>query len=54
MAKDVHIGDNVVIRCQTSTYENYQILLSDKGLHMIQEGFIDGWGQEWFPSDLAI
>jgi hypothetical protein len=23
MAKDVHIGDNVAIRCQTSTNEDY-------------------------------
>jgi len=23
MAKDVHIGENVAVRCQTSTNENY-------------------------------
>jgi hypothetical protein len=51
MVQDVHIRDNVAIRCQTSTYEDYYILLCDKGLHMIQEGFIIGWGQECFPSD---
>ncbi len=54
MAKDVHIGDNVAIRCQTSTNEDYQILLCDKGLHMIQEGFTDSWGQEWFLGDQVI
>jgi hypothetical protein len=51
MVQDVHIRDNVVVRCQTSTDEDYYILLCDKGLHMIQEGFTIGWGQECFPSD---
>jgi hypothetical protein len=35
MVEDIHEGDNVVIKCQTSTYEEYWILLCDKGLHMV-------------------
>ncbi len=54
MVENVQLGDNVAIRCQTSTYEEYWILLYDKGLHMIQYHFIDGWGQEWLPSDWVI
>jgi hypothetical protein len=49
MAKDVHVGDNVVVKCNVATNENYWILLCDKGLHMIQHGFKDGWGQDWLP-----
>jgi hypothetical protein len=35
MAKDIHAGDNVAIKCQTSTNEEYWILICDKGLHMV-------------------
>ncbi len=48
MAKDVHVGDNVVVKCDVATNKDYQILLCDKGLHMIQHGFKDGWGQVGF------
>jgi len=54
MVEDVQLGDNIAIRCQTSTFEDYWILLYDKGQHMIQDHFIDGWGQECFPSDWVI
>jgi hypothetical protein len=54
MAKDVNIGDNVAIKCQTNTNEDYWILLCDKGLHMVEECFTDRWGQEWFPGDWVI
>ncbi len=36
MAKDVHVGDNVVMKCDATTNEDYWIMLFDKGLHMIQ------------------
>jgi hypothetical protein len=35
MAKDIHVGDNVAVKCQTSTDEEYWILLCDKALHMV-------------------
>jgi len=41
MVEDVHVGDNVVVKCDVATNEDYQILLCDKGLHMIQHGFKD-------------
>lgn len=47
MAKDIHAGDNVAIKCQTSTNEEYWILICDKGLHMVTQGFKDDWGQDW-------
>jgi hypothetical protein len=36
MAKHVQMGDNMVVKCQTSTDEDYWILLYDKELHMIE------------------
>ncbi len=54
MAKDVNIGDNVAIKCQTNTNEDYWILLCDKGLHMVEECFTDRWGQKWFLGDQVI
>jgi hypothetical protein len=47
MAKDVHVGNDVAVRCESSNDEDFQILLCDKGLHMIQQGYKDGWGQDW-------
>jgi len=54
MAKDVHMGDNVAVKCQFSTNEEYWILLCDKGLHMVRHAFKDDWGQEWVPRDWVI
>ncbi len=51
MVEDVHIGNNVVVKWQTNTNEDYWIFLCDKGLHVVEECFIDGRRQEWFPSD---
>jgi hypothetical protein len=39
MAKVVHIGDNVAIKCQSSINEVYWIFLCDKGLHMVGHAF---------------
>jgi hypothetical protein len=44
MANDVHIRDNVAVKYQSSTYEEYWILLCDKGLHMVGQAFKDDWG----------
>jgi hypothetical protein len=49
MVEDVHVGNNVVVKFDVATNENYWILLCDKGLHMIQHGFKDVWGQDWLP-----
>jgi hypothetical protein len=38
MAKDVHVGNNVAVKCEFSSDEDFRILLCDKGLHMIQQG----------------
>jgi hypothetical protein len=54
MAEDVHVGDNVAVKCDVAINEDYWILLCDKGLHMIQHGFKDGWGQDWLPLDWVI
>jgi hypothetical protein len=54
MIEGVQLGDNVVVKCQTSTSKDYWILLCDKGLHMIQDYFTYGWGQEWLLGDCVI
>jgi hypothetical protein len=36
MVEDVHVGNNMVVRCESSS-DDFRILLCDKGLcHMIQ------------------
>jgi hypothetical protein len=54
MAKDVHVGNNVVMKCDDDIDEDYWILLCDKGLYMIQQGLKDGWGQDWFRGNWVI
>ncbi len=46
MAEDVHIGDNVAVRCNIVD-EDFWILLCDKMLHMVKEAFTNVWGQKW-------
>jgi hypothetical protein len=36
MVEDVHVGDNVTMKCDDVIDEDYWILLCDNGLHMIQ------------------
>lgn len=54
IAEDVLMGDNIAILCQNYAYENLQILLVDKPLHMMTWHFKDDWGQEWFEGDYVI
>ncbi len=54
MARYVHVGGNVVVKCQSSMGENYQIMLCDKGLHMVIDNFTNGQGQEWVLGDWVI
>jgi len=49
MAENVRVGNNVDVKCDVASNEDYWILLYDKGLHMIQHGFKDGQGQGWLP-----
>jgi len=37
MVEDIQIGDNMVVKCQTSIDEKLWILLCDKGLHMVTQ-----------------
>ncbi len=53
MVEDVHIGDNVAIKCHSSTYEKHWILLCDKGLHMVGQAFKDDGGPRVDPRKLG-
>jgi hypothetical protein len=53
MAKDVHIGDNVAVRCNTVD-EDFWILLCDKMLHMVKEAFTNVWGQKWHLGEWVL
>ncbi len=44
MANDLVVGDNIVVVCQSSTNESFQLFLCDKMVHIVKESFIDGWG----------
>jgi hypothetical protein len=53
MAEDVHIGDNVAVRCNTVD-ENFWILLCDKMLHMVKKAFTNEWGQKWHLGEWVL
>lgn len=40
------MGDNMVLKSQTSIDEDYWILFCDKELHMIEHAYPDSWGQD--------
>ncbi len=41
MAKDVLVGDNIVVFCQSFANESFWIMLIDKPLHMVIRHFND-------------
>lgn len=40
------MGDNMVLKSQTSIDEDYWIFFCDKELHMIEHAYPDSWGQD--------
>jgi hypothetical protein len=53
MAKNIHIRDNVAVKCNIVD-ENFWILLCDKMLHMVQEDFTNGPSQKWHPREWVL
>jgi hypothetical protein len=53
MAEDVHVENNVVVKCNVATNEDYWILLCDKGFHMIQTRIPEWLGPRLAPMKLG-
>jgi hypothetical protein len=53
ICEDVQVGENVAVPTDVGN-EPFWILLCDKAAHVVQESFVDGWGNSYVIGDVVI
>jgi hypothetical protein len=54
IAKNVAIGDNVVMPCESGNGKQFWLLLCDKLVHIVAKTFIDSYKNTYYEGDCVI